>query len=207
MTLTSDPAARAARDHMHPSAAHRAAEKLGDLRALDGVDAALADRVRDVLGTPARKQALRGDWLGHHLHPLMTDAVVGTWTSAALLDLTGSDRAAARRLIGAGLLATLPTVLTGLSEFEDSTPRDRRIAFVHGAVNGAASLMNIASWLARGRGDHARGRRLSLAALGVASVSAFLGGHLSFARGTGVDTTSATHPSVVANGLRSVPSR
>jgi len=31
-------------------------------------------------GSGALKAALRGDWMGHALHPLLTDTVIGTWT-------------------------------------------------------------------------------------------------------------------------------
>jgi hypothetical protein len=38
--------------------------------------------------------------MGHALHPVLTDVVIGTWLSATLLDVTGSDVAASRRLVG-----------------------------------------------------------------------------------------------------------
>ena len=55
---------------------------------------------------------LRGEWLGHALHPTLTDVTLGTWTSATLLDLFGGrdSSAAAQRLIGTGLLAAGPMV-------------------------------------------------------------------------------------------------
>ncbi|MEO6683395.1 MAG: hypothetical protein ABIN48_11300, partial [Ginsengibacter sp.] len=39
------------------------------------------------------KNFLHGTWLGHPLHPLMTDIPIGAWTAAAVLDtceLTGA---------------------------------------------------------------------------------------------------------------------
>ena len=50
---------------------------------------------------------------------LLTDVVLGTWTSANLLDLCGGtgSSAAAQRLIGAGLLAVGPTAWTGWAEW------------------------------------------------------------------------------------------
>src|SRR3954471_16601075 len=46
------------------------------------------------------------------------------------------------------------------------------------------------SWLARRRGRRARGVGLSLAGAGLISVSGWLGGHLSYSLGIGVDTTA-----------------
>ena len=60
---------------------------------------------------------LRGTWLGHALHPLLTDFPLGCWTSALVLDLLpGRHRRASRTLIGLGLLAVPPTAAAGLSE-------------------------------------------------------------------------------------------
>src|SRR5262245_32470025 len=50
---------------------------------------------------------LSGDWLGHALHPLLTDVTIGCWTSAFVLDVVGgrAARRNARMLIGLGLLS------------------------------------------------------------------------------------------------------
>ena len=73
--------------------------------ALDLPVHALEPSVRALFGTGTRASVLRGDWLGHAVHPLLTDVVIGTWTSATLLDLFGGrdSSAAAQRLIGTGL--------------------------------------------------------------------------------------------------------
>src|ERR671918_2595323 len=52
------------------------------------------------------KNALHGTWLGHPLHPVLTDVPLGAWTVALVLDLAGSDRKhdrAADAAIGIGL--------------------------------------------------------------------------------------------------------
>ena len=68
------------------------------------------------------KDALSGSWLGHALHPLLTDVTIGSFTSAVALDWLGGDESepAARRLIGLGLLSTLPTVASGYSDWADT---------------------------------------------------------------------------------------
>ena len=58
---------------------------------------------------------LRGTWLDHPLHPMLTDLPIGFWTSAWVLDIVGGekDRDAARRLIGAGVLCAVPAAFDG----------------------------------------------------------------------------------------------
>jgi len=94
-----------------PPAIVRLTMRLEDATALDPAVQAVEPTIRSVFGTGARAAVLRGDWLGHAVHPLLTDLVLGTWTSASLLDLCGGTEssAAAQRLIGAGLLAVGPT--------------------------------------------------------------------------------------------------
>jgi hypothetical protein len=66
---------------------------------------------------PPRASILGGMWLGHPLHPVLTDVPIGCWTSAVVLDLLGGtgSRKAAQRLIGLGVAAAVPigSVVTG----------------------------------------------------------------------------------------------
>ena len=80
-------------------------EALESAEALDGVAKKVGENVRNSVSPGKFKDALSGTWLGHALHPLMTDVVIGTWLSASLLDLLGGDDdgRAAERLIGIGL--------------------------------------------------------------------------------------------------------
>ncbi|HEY8653453.1 MAG TPA: (2Fe-2S)-binding protein, partial [Dermatophilaceae bacterium] len=55
--------------------------RLEDAAALDMPVHALEPSVRALFGTGTRASVLRGDWLGHAVHPLLTDVVIGTWTS------------------------------------------------------------------------------------------------------------------------------
>ena len=131
---------------------------------------------------------LRGDWLGHALHPLMTDLPLGCWMSAGLLDLVGGRRSrrSAQRLVGAGLLMVPPTVASGLSEWSMlRDPRTRRVGAVHAIGNAFVALAYYRSWRARRRGHHARGVALGLIGGGLGLLTGYLGGHLSFARNAG----------------------
>lgn len=161
--------------------------RLEEATALDPVVRAFEPKIRALFGTGARGSALRGDWLGHALHPSLTDFVLGTWTSATVLDLIGGPDAPvpARRLIGAGLLAVGPTAWTGWAEWSASGARDKRVGLVHAVTNGLAISVYVASWVARHRGNHEKGARLALAGATVSGVGAYLGGHLAAARKVG----------------------
>jgi nitrite reductase/ring-hydroxylating ferredoxin subunit/uncharacterized membrane protein len=182
----------------HSPKLHAAAESLGRLEELDGVAQPLAKKVRETIPKGTVKDALSGVPLGHALHPLLTQLVVGTWTSATLLDLVGGRSAAAgtRKLIAAGIAAALPTTLTGLNDWADSEAADdevRRVGAVHGALNAAGLTLYAASLAARRRtGDRGgvAGVALSLAGLAALGASGHLGGHLAYAKGVGVDQTA-----------------
>ncbi len=172
--------------------------RLEEADALDGAVRAVEPLVRTAFGTGARGALLRGDWLGHALHPVLTDAVLGSWTSATLLDLVGGEEAApaARTLVGAGLLAVGPTAWTGWAQWCESGPRERRVGLVHAVLNGVAIGAYTASWVARGRGRHRAGVGLALAGAAVAGVGGYLGGHLAVARDVGTsDPAFARVPS------------
>lgn len=165
--------------------------RIEESRALD-VPAALVRRVADrLLADPARRDALHGTWLGHAVHPLMTDLPIGLWTSAVTLDVVGGrqSRPAATRLVGLGVAAAVPTALTGLAEWGVAPRRDQRTGLVHAAANTLALGLYSASYRARRRGRHARGVLLGVAGGTAASVGGYLGGHLTSAR-----KVSTRHP-------------
>jgi hypothetical protein len=160
---------------------------LEDTTALDGVVRALEPVVEIAFARGRRGELLRGEWMGHAVHPILTDVVIGTWGSATILDLIGGrdSQAAAQRLLGVSLLAVGPTAWSGWAEWASAADRDKRVGVVHAVTNGAAAAVFASSWLARRRGDHAAGVRRSLAGAAVASVGGYLGGHLSAARKVG----------------------
>ena len=161
--------------------------RLEDATALDSAVQAVEPTIRSVFGTGARAAVLRGEWLGHAVHPLLTDVVLGTWTSASLLDLCGGSgsSAAAQRLVGAGLLAVGPTAWAGWAEWSAAGPRDKRVGLVHAVTNGLAISLYAASWVARRRGRHGSGVRLALAGAAMSGVGGYLGSHLALARKLG----------------------
>jgi hypothetical protein len=158
--------------------------RLEQATTLDRPVRAVDPTIQALFGTGTRSSVLRGQWLGHAIHPILTDVVLGTWTSATLLDLVGGrdSAASAQRLVGVGLLAAGPTLWTGWAEWSAVGARDKRVGLVHAVTNGVALSVYTASWLARRRGRHGAGAGLALAGAAVSSVGAYLGGHLVEAR-------------------------
>ena len=152
------------------------------LSPLDGVSDLLGRAVNSAAG--GRKSLLSGTWLGHPLHPALTDVPVGCWTGAVALDVLGGRRraGAVAELTALGVLAALPAAATGLSDWADSYGGERRIGLVHALVNAAAMGLFAASLV-----SPRRGRRLRLAGLAAVSAGGYLGGHLTYAKGLGVD--------------------
>ena len=154
---------------------------------LDGAVGALAHLSGRLLRSPQIEGTLRGEALGHALHPLLTDFPLGAWLSATLLDVFGGRpaRPAATGLVGFGLAMTVPTAAAGLAEWRAAGEAPRRVGVVHAAVNAAATSLYAASFVARLRGRHYRGVALALAGGSAAWVGGYLGGHLSLVRKIG----------------------
>ncbi|HEX8101125.1 MAG TPA: Rieske 2Fe-2S domain-containing protein, partial [Solirubrobacteraceae bacterium] len=86
-----------------------------------------------------------------------------------------------------------PTALTGVTDWADTEPGNdpvRRVGLLHAGSNSVALALYTASLRARRRGDRGRGVALGLAGAGVLTAGGFLGGHLSYAHGVGVDQTA-----------------
>ena len=166
-------------------------DRLERLSGLDRVAQPIADRVSALFQRAQLKDVLSGSWFGHPLHPLLTDLPIGSWTSAMLLDLVGGRRAqpAADVLVAVGIAAAVPTAVTGLSDWSDLGTEDRRIGLVHAAANSVAVSFYVASFVARRRGRRTSGVLLGLAGASAATAGGFLGGHLVYRRGAGVDHT------------------
>lgn len=158
---------------------------------LDPLAAGATRAVDAVLPAGGVKDALHGTWLGHALHPLLVALPIGLWSGASLLDLTSgrAGRPAARRLVGAGVLMVAPTAASGWADWSElgAFQRPKRVGLVHAASNTVTALLYGASWLARRRGDQSRGRELALVGLGSLAVGGYLGGHLAYSQGVGVN--------------------
>jgi nitrite reductase/ring-hydroxylating ferredoxin subunit len=162
---------------------------------LDTPGKTVAKTVRGTIKPGALKDALSGTWLGHALHPVLTDVVIGSFLSATLLDVVGGDEegTAAQRLIAVGIAAYGPTALTGVNDWADAepvSPEIRRTGLVHAGTNALALSLYASSLAARRRGSRGRGKLLGFAGAGVLGFAGFLGGHLTFTKGVGPNQTA-----------------
>jgi nitrite reductase/ring-hydroxylating ferredoxin subunit/uncharacterized membrane protein len=176
--------------------AHALSERIvAATAALDGPASVIAKKIRGIQPSGGGvKDVASGVFLGHALHPLMTDLPIGAWTSATILDLVGgeSSRPAAQKLVGIGLAAAAPTAWTGWTDWGDTEPGNdpvRRLGIVHAAANSTAALFYGLSLATRRRGSHTTGVLFGLAGAGAMGAGGWLGGDLVFARGVGVKQT------------------
>lgn len=168
-------------------------DRLGQMTQLDAVADKIDGILRPRLEAPPVRNALSGVWLGHRLHPMLTDVAISCFSGAALVDVVAPRHSQiARRLIGLGIVAAVPTAASGLSDWIDVYDDGRRIGLVHAAGNSVALVLYARSFLRRGHvlSGKRKGRISSFAGLAVLAVTGYLGGHLSYVLGVGVDHTA-----------------
>jgi nitrite reductase/ring-hydroxylating ferredoxin subunit/uncharacterized membrane protein len=180
---------------LRPSPGHRLHRLLNLVernRSLDPVAGGLARVVGSALGTGGARSFLSGTWMGHALHPVLTDFADGAWMAGSFLDLFGprGTAPAAQRLVGFGLLAAVPTGLTGLAEWIGTDDNERRAGLLHAGTSSAAFGLYACSYVARRRGRHVTGVVLGVAGGVIAIVDGYIGGHLSLVLGVGVGQTA-----------------
>ena len=172
---------------------------------LDAVGKPLSEGVRSVFsnageGGQRAKNALHGVWLGHPLHPVLTDVPIGAWTTALALDarevMTG-DRAygrAADFAVCLGLVAAAGAAITGLTDWSETEGRSRRLGLIHGMLNLTATAFVATSYALRRKGSRAAGRASAVAGYGIAVASAYLGGSLVYGERIGVTHAAVAEP-------------
>jgi nitrite reductase/ring-hydroxylating ferredoxin subunit/uncharacterized membrane protein len=138
------------------------------------------------------KLLLNGTWLGHPLHPLLTDVPIGAWTVTILLDLIALSfdlptlGLAAAIAIGLGVLAALVSAAAGLMDWMDVDPPEKAVGVTHAILNTSATVLFAVSLLIRW-GSHWRPALgsflVALAGYIVVSGGAYLGGGMVFRMG------------------------
>jgi nitrite reductase/ring-hydroxylating ferredoxin subunit/uncharacterized membrane protein len=159
---------------------------------LDPMADKIASVAKKIFGQRTVTTLASGTPIGHPLHPLLVAVPIGSWTSAAVFDLLGDDDGA-RKLIGLGVLTAAPSAATGTNDWMSTSGGERRIGLVHAILNWVAIASYGASWLARRRGHRGSGVAWSLVGASTLGASGWLGGHLAYALGIGVDTTAFQH--------------
>jgi nitrite reductase/ring-hydroxylating ferredoxin subunit/uncharacterized membrane protein len=135
------------------------------------------------------RSLLHGTWLGHPLHPLLTDVPIGGLTVALILDLLGiSDGANWATIVGFGGL--ILAAIAGLVDLDETGGKARQYGGVHASLMLVAAAFYLFSLLVRfgvmpGEPYHA----ILTSALGYAFIvmGAYVGGDLVFTFGNMVD--------------------
>lgn len=163
------------------------------LRGIGNAIAGAMDGLFGVLGGPGRflQDLLNGSWLGHSMHAVLVDVVVGGATVVVLLDVLrvvfGVDQleVAAAWALGLSVLAALGAALSGLTDFKDTPPNnaERDVAAFHGLVNILATVLMAISLVLRLGGGHDAGFWLLLVGYLVLSFGSYVGGHVVFRYG------------------------
>lgn len=146
------------------------------------------------MGPNARsvKNALHGVWLGHPLHGAITDVPIGSWTTAAVLDLLecggrSEYAAGADAAVLVGLAGAVGSAATGLTDWSDTEGKYQRLGALHGLLNVGAALLYTGSYIFRKANKRGAGRGLGFAGLGMVLASSYLGGELVYGHRIGVD--------------------
>jgi nitrite reductase/ring-hydroxylating ferredoxin subunit/uncharacterized membrane protein len=139
------------------------------------------------------KNFANGTWLGHPLHPLLTDVPVGAWAAALLLYLAAlffgikGIGIAIGLVMGLGILAALATIATGFLDWMDVDPTELSVGLIHGLVNITGTLFLSLSWsmLLASHWEATLANFIpALAGYVVVALGAFIGGELVFRLGT-----------------------
>lgn len=162
----------------------------------------LADQLQQAVGDAYKtggetgrqlKNFLHGTWLGHPLHPVLTDIPIGAWTSALVLDsmeeITGRAGfgSGADAAVTIGLVGAVASAVTGVTDWQATDGRARKIGLAHGLLNMTGALLYTCSLAARRKGSRAAGRGLSAVGFVAAIAAAYLGGKLVYSEQIGVD--------------------
>ena len=160
----------------------------------------------------AVKNFLHGTWLGHPLHPALTDVPLGAWTTALVFDTLDAGRrgwpwqTAARRraddAILVGIVGAVGAALAGLTDWQHTNGTARRTGLAHAALNTAALGLYTGSLVVRRRGSRGAGRSLAVAGFGMVMASAWLGGRLVYRERVGVDHAQREEPEGFLRALR-----
>jgi nitrite reductase/ring-hydroxylating ferredoxin subunit/uncharacterized membrane protein len=151
-------------------------------------------------GTRPIKTLLHGTSPLHHpLHPAITDLTIGGYTAAVALDtfyLVTRDTTllrAADFVIVAAVITSLVSIVSGLTDWNETVGEERRTGMLHGLLMVVASLGFVVSiWLRLAGGQRELAIGFAIASLVVLLVSSYLGGEMVFGYGTEVNRQAWT---------------
>ena len=163
------------------------------LRGLGNGIASVTDSVYRALGRPGKllQDLLNGSWLGHSLHAVLVDIVIGAATAALLLDalrvlfnVEGTE-VAATWVVGLATLSALGAILSGLTDYKDTAPdsAERDVAGLHGLTNIVAAIVFAISLVQRLGDSHDAAFWVLLIGYLIVSFGGYIGGHVVFKYG------------------------
>ncbi|MEO8632436.1 MAG: DUF2231 domain-containing protein, partial [Chloroflexota bacterium] len=138
---------------------------------------------------PALRDFLHGTWLGHPLHPMLTDVPIGALVIGTVLDAVGQPTGATWA-IGIGFVSMLAAALAGYADYIDLSGAGKRIGSLHATSMLVAALLYFVSLGARlGWWPLFDNGAAVLAGAGLifVAVGGYLGGELVFNLGSQVD--------------------
>ena len=171
--------------------------QISNLKALRNSAEPLQKAVRGMVKGEV-KNFLHGTWLGHPLHPVLTDIPIGAWTTALALDalesLSGRREcgAAADLAIGVGLVGAVASAVAGATDWAETDDPARNIGLLHGLLNVTATSMYASALFMRKGRSRQSGVAMSMLGYVTALTAAYLGGHLVFGQQIGVDHTATS---------------
>ncbi len=162
---------------------------------LDGVAKSIARALTAFWNFARPLQSLmNGTWLGHAIHPILTDVVVGAWTITLLFDVVGffvpsaGLGPAAEIALWLGVLTGLGAIATGATDWKDGYGEELRLGFVHALIMTATTLIYVVSGLIRlGAVDSDGARIVAIVGYVVLTAGSYLGGEMAMAFGSMVD--------------------
>jgi nitrite reductase/ring-hydroxylating ferredoxin subunit/uncharacterized membrane protein len=154
----------------------------------------LADKIQPVVrrfyskngATQTLENTLNGVWLGHPLHPVLTDIPIGAWSTAVALDAlesgTGNRKfgKGADAAIVMGAAASVATAAAGITDWQHLSGEPRRVGMLHALLNTVTLVLFGASLAARSTRNRALGRKLALFGFSTLTLGAFFGGDLTY---------------------------
>ncbi len=163
------------------------------LRGLGNGTASVMNGFFRVLRFPGRllQDLLNGTWLGHSLHAVLVDVVVGGATAVLLLDVLRAFfgveglEDATTWIVALVWVSGIGSIVTGLTDFKDTSPdtSTRDVATLHGVINIIGNGGFGFSLVQRLNGDYDVAFWAFVAAYGLISLGSYIGGHVVYKHG------------------------
>lgn len=173
----------------------RIATRIIKSKSIGKISAFLDKLMQACLGAPAMRPLkifLNGTWIGHPLHPMLTDIPIGAWTLTIILDLVallfGLPQLGLASSITAatGVAGALAAAIAGLADWMDVDPPEKAIGAFHATVNVSATILFLIFFFMRWGRDWQPGWStfvIALAGYLLVTIGGYLGGALVFYKG------------------------